>query len=78
MEPLKAGREARRAERLTVYVSKALVPPAQLQPHAREVNRIAGAGISGADIKTLKRILTKLRGNLAAAHEKRVKTKSAP
>jgi DNA-binding MarR family transcriptional regulator len=49
-----------------------------LLPHAREVNRIAGAGIPVSDIKALKRILTKLRANLSAAHEKRQKAKTAP
>lgn len=49
-----------------------------LLPHAREVNRVAGAGISAADIRALKRILTKLRGNLAGAHEKRSRSKSRP
>jgi DNA-binding MarR family transcriptional regulator len=48
-----------------------------LLPQAREVNRLAGAGISAADVKALKRILTKLRANLAAAQEKRVKSRAA-
>jgi DNA-binding MarR family transcriptional regulator len=49
-----------------------------LLPHAREVNRIAGAGISAADIRALKRILGRIRANLAAAHEKRLGAKPRP
>lgn len=38
-----------------------------LLPAAREVNRVAAAGLSAAEIEALKRTLTKLRANLSAA-----------
>lgn len=37
-----------------------------LLPEARAVNRVATAGLSAAEIEALKRILTRLRTNLAA------------
>jgi DNA-binding MarR family transcriptional regulator len=53
-----------------------LTPPARglrelLLPTARAVNRTATADLSRAEIETLKRILTKIRANLAAADAKR-------
>ncbi|MBU6508010.1 MAG: MarR family transcriptional regulator, partial [Alphaproteobacteria bacterium] len=40
---------------------------ALLLPEARTVNRIATAGLSAAEVEALKRVLTRLRANLAAA-----------
>jgi len=40
---------------------------ALLLPEARTVNRIATAGLSTAEVEALKRVLTRLRANLAAA-----------
>ena len=42
-----------------------------LLPHARAVNRIATFGIPAGEIAALKRTLTKIRANLAAAYKKR-------
>ncbi|MGH6973896.1 MAG: MarR family winged helix-turn-helix transcriptional regulator [Stellaceae bacterium] len=42
-----------------------------LLPEARAVNRVATAGLPAAQIEALKRILTRLRANLAAARGNR-------
>jgi DNA-binding MarR family transcriptional regulator len=49
-----------------------LTPPARalrelLLPTARDVNRTASVGLTRAEIATLKRLLTKIRANLAVA-----------
>jgi MarR family transcriptional regulator, organic hydroperoxide resistance regulator len=47
-----------------------------LLPHARKVNETATVGITRGDIEALKRILGKIRGNLAAAAESRAQVKA--
>ncbi len=42
---------------------------ALLLPEARAVNRIATAGLSAPEVEALKRVLTRLRANLAAARD---------
>ncbi len=49
-----------------------------LLPHARDVNKVATAGIPASEIATLKRTLTKMRANLAAAQERRQRAKLSP